>query len=158
MSIRTKVSLLGAVVMALSLAGAPSGAFGATPSQHIDTTVTTSLPNFEFNAFFGPPFPVISCELDHNFKSPGAKPFSQAYCMSSTPKFTHHVVMMTSGALKKCVGATCGSNPGLGTPDFAPGTMVKSGPFTCAVLKKAVKCTVASGHGFALTLSTITKI
>lgn len=147
------------LVAGLVFAPAPVTAFGAARSRvTINTTVTTTVPTFEFNAFFGPPSTVISCELDHNVKSPGSKPFSEAYCMSYTKKLTHHVTLSTSGVVKKCVGVQCESNPGLGTPDLSPGTMVKSGPFTCVIAKSAVACTIASGKGFNFTLNAINVI
>jgi hypothetical protein len=39
----------------------------------ITTNVTTTLQNFEFNAYFGPAVAQVSCELDHNFGDPQSK-------------------------------------------------------------------------------------
>ena len=136
--------------------GVPVAASGAVrASVVIETTVTTRVPNFEFNAYFAETQPTISCELDNHLKGSGATSLTVAYCMSSTARLVHHVTLSSSGVVKTCVGTRCGSNPGLGTPNLAPGTKVRSGLFTCVISKKAVTCTVAGGRGFSITLSTI---
>jgi hypothetical protein len=127
----------------------------AVPKVTIDTTVVTTVANFEFNAYFGPSLAPISCELLHKLKESATKRFTQAYCMSATTKLVHHATLSASGVVKRCVGVNCGSNPGLGTPDFNPGTMVRSGPFTCVISTSAVTCTVADGKGFVFTLGAI---
>jgi hypothetical protein len=124
----------------------------------INTTVVTTVANFEFNAYFGPSMAPISCELLDNLKESGTKRFTQAYCMSATTKLVHHATLSASGVLKRCVGVQCGSNPGLGAPDLNPGTMVRSGPFTCVIAKSGVTCTVADGKGFVFTLGAIRAI
>ena len=137
----------------------PIKAYGAAqPKVTINTTVVTTVANFEFNAYFGPSMAPISCELLHNLKESGTKRFTQAYCMSATTKLVHHATLSASGVVKRCVGVNCGSNPGLGTPDLNPGTMVRSGPFTCVISKSGVTCTVADGKGFVFTLGAIRAI
>lgn len=141
------------------VARAPVMADGAAvPKVTIDTTVVTTVANFEFNAYFGPSMAPISCELLHNLKESGTKRFTQAYCMSATTKLVHHATLSASGVVKRCVGVNCGSNPGLGTPDLNPGTMVRSGPFTCVISKSAVTCTVDDAKGFVFTLGAIRAI
>ena len=127
----------------------------AQPKVTIDTTVVTTVANFEFNAYFGPSLAPISCELLHNLKESATKRFTQAYCMSATTKLVHHATLSASGVVKRCVGVQCGSNPGMGTPDLNPGTLVRSGPFTCVIATSAVTCTVADGKGFVFTLGAI---
>jgi len=124
----------------------------------INTTVVTTLANFEFNAYFGPPSPSISCELLHRLRESATMRATQAYCMSATAKLVHHATLSASGVVRRCVGVNCGSNAGLGTPDFSPGTMVRSGPFTCVISAAAVTCTVASKKGFVFTLGAIKAI
>ena len=127
----------------------------AQPKVTIDTTVVTTVANFEFNAYFGPSLAPISCELLHNLKESATKRFTQAYCMSATTKLVHHATLSASGVVKRCIGVQCGSNPGMGTPDLNPGTLVRSGPFTCVIATSAVTCTVADGKGFVFTLGAI---
>ena len=98
---------LGSFVVSTKVAAAVS-----PPKVAIDTVVTTTLAVFEFNTFFSPAAVVISSEIDHNFKNPAAPPLNEAYCMSTTTTFTHHVTLSTTGVVTKCVGASCGSNPG----------------------------------------------
>ena len=130
----------------------------AQPKVTIDTTVVTTVANFEFNAYFGPSLAPISCELLHNLKESATKRFTQAYCMSATTKLVHHATLSASGVVKRCVGVQCGSSPGMGTPDLNPGTLVRSGPFTCVIATWAVTCTVADGKGFVFTLGAIRAI
>lgn len=145
----------------VAIVGSPATTASATssrPRMAITTHVTTTLQNFEFNAFFGPGVAQISCELDHNFGDPQSKPITDAYCMSYTKKLVHNVRLSPSGKVVTCVGPQCGSNPGLGTPDFSSGTQVRSGPFTCVITTGAVNCTVASGQGFSISQSTIKRL
>ncbi len=147
------------LVVGSVVARVPSTAYGAGRSRVvINTTVVTTLPNFEFNAYFGPPTPSISCELVHRVKESATMQSTQAYCMSATTELVHHATLSASGVVKRCVGVQCGSNPGLGTPDLNPGTMVRSGPFTCVISKSGVTCTVADGKGFVFTLGAIRAI
>jgi len=143
---------LGAIV---SSPATNASATSSGPKMAITTHVTTVLQNFEFNAYFGPAIAQISCELDHNFGNPQSKPLTDAYCMSYTKRLVHNVRLSPSGKVVTCVGSQCGSNPGLGTPDFSPGTRVRSGPFTCTITTGTVKCTVASGKGFSISQSAI---
>ena len=56
--------------------GSPATTASATSSgstMAITTNVTTTLQNFEFNAYFGPAVAQVSCELDHNFGDPQSK-------------------------------------------------------------------------------------
>jgi hypothetical protein len=124
----------------------------------INTVVMTTLPVFEFNTFFSPAAVVISCEIDHNFRSPGAPTINQAYCMSTTAKYTHHATLSANGVVKRCVGAQCGSNPGLGTPSLSPGTEVVSGPFTCVISANTVTCTLKSAKGFVFSARAISTL
>lgn len=144
-----------AVMAIVGSQATPASAASSRTKLAITTNVTTTLHNFEFNAFFGPGVAQISCELDHNLGDPGSKPFTDAYCMSYTTKLVHNVRLSPSGKAVTCVGAQCGSNPGLGTPDFSPGTRVRSGPFTCVITTGSVNCTVASGKGFSISQSAI---
>src|ERR1035437_4608028 len=83
----------------------PIKAYGAAqPKVTIDTTVVTTVANFEFNAYFGPSLAPISCELLHNLKESASKRFTQAYCMSATTKLVHHATLSASGVVKRCVG------------------------------------------------------
>jgi hypothetical protein len=149
--------LLAALCATALVCAAATTAYAASSSstKPITPSVTTTLAVFEFNAFFGPPFTQIDCELDHNLRSPGAKPLTEAYCMSITTSLVHNVRLSPAGLVKTCVGSQCGSNPGLGTPDLAPGTRVRSGPFTCVVATGNVSRTVANGRGFSISLTTI---
>ena len=145
----------------VAIVGSPATTASATSSgskMAITTNVTTTLQNFEFNAYFGPAVAQISCELDHNFGNPQSKPFTDAYCMSYRNKLVHNVRLSASGKVVTCVGPQCGSNPGLGTPDFSPGTRVRSGPFTCTITTGTVNCTVASGKGFSISQSAIKRL
>jgi hypothetical protein len=147
------VGLLVAGSLGWSALGVASG---ATKSKvAINTTVVTTLSNFEFNAYFGPPKSDISCEILHRFPMSGSRHVSWAYCMSATTTLVHHVTLSSSGVVTRCVGVRCGSNAGLGTPDLAPGTKVESGPFACVVTANAVTCKVATGRGFRITVNAI---
>ena len=143
---------LGALALSASTSATAAG------TSTINTSVVTKVPNFEFNAYFGEGRAQISCELDVHLTSAGSKPINEAYCMSYTAKLVHNVRLAPSGIVKICVGASCGSNAGDGTPDFSPGTRVRSGPFTCVVEARAVRCVVASGRGFVIDTASITKV
>ena len=123
----------------------------------ISTTVKTSLPVFEFNGYFGPAKPTIDCEIDHHFSLGSGRFLSSAYCMTSTSSRTQNVRLSPSGRIRICTGVACGSNPGLGTPTFAPGTKVVSGPFTCVIGNSSVTCRNHKGRGFVITPSRITR-
>jgi hypothetical protein len=128
----------------------------AVAVPRVPTTVTTTLHSFEFNAYFGPPFATIDCELDNGLPNNGAA-LTEAYCMSSTPRLTHHVTLPKSGRVSVCRGVSCGSNPGLGTPTLSPGTRIISRNFTCVIQWQKVTCTRHDGHGFVMTLTGVTK-
>jgi hypothetical protein len=100
----------------------------------------------------------ISCELDNNFASGSGPRLTEAYCMSTTADLTHNVRLSTKGILKECIGPACGSNAGIGTPTYLRGTTVTSGPFRCVIGSKDVECTVASGNGFDMNTTTITRV
>lgn len=99
----------------------------------------------------------ISCELD-NAAGRGAGPaLTEAYCTSTTVHRTQNVRLSAHGTVTTCVGPTCGSNAGLGTPTLARGTVVTSGPFRCEVAANSVSCKITTGQGFSITSATIIK-
>ncbi len=114
--------------------------------------ITVTAPIYEFYA--SPD--TFSCELDNPGTSSSIRP--GAYCEKATPTRTANVVLSPSGSLKVCVGLQCGSNAGLNTPTFFSPTIVKSGPFTCAVGSNDVTCRVVNGKGFRMTMTSITPV
>ncbi len=149
------------IVLAVSLLS-PAARGGAAPAVRIDTVVTTTLRVYEFTTWFNPPAVDISCEIDHGLAQAGAatiaQTINQAYCMSSSRSLTHHVTVSATGVVRRCVGVMCGSNAGLGTPSFYPGTEVRSGPFTCVISTHAVTCREHGARGFVITARAITSI
>ena len=80
-----------------------------------------------------------------------------AYCVTISPK-TEYIQMNTKGVYKTCVGPNCGSNAGLNTPTLSAGIRVVEGPFTCTTVSDGVQCRLASGRGFSINATTITKL
>ncbi len=147
-------ALLFATVAVLAT---PAGATTA-PAVKVSTIVSTTLPVYEFTTWFGVSAVEISCEIDYRAHPGAASPANEAYCMSTSARLTHHVTVTSSGIVKSCTGAACGSNAGLGTPSFYPGTEVRSGPFVCDISAHAVTCRARGRHGFVLTASTISRL
>lgn len=137
--------LLSMLLLSSGLATTSAGA--ATSS--VVTTVTTTAPIFEFYGFFGPSQTALSCQLTYN---------QNAYCESYTPSLTHNATVTSKGVVTTCVGASCGSNAGIGTPDLGPRTLVRAGNVSCLIGQLKVTCTNTSGKGFVFTAKTITKL
>ena len=152
---RCSLSLAVGLTAVFGLAG-PASAASARP--RIDTVVTTTLPVFEFTTYFDPPRVNISCEIDHDVKRAGAPSMNEAYCTSTSARLTHHATVSATGLIRTCVGPTCGSNAGLGTPSFAPYTLVRSGPFSCYILPGHVRCQEHAARGFDISATMITPI
>ena len=150
--------MVGAAALIVIAAWVSAAGAARPPSVRITTVVTTTVPIYEFTTWFGVSAIEISCEIDHHGSSSATPVANEAYCMSASSRLTHHVTVSATGVVKTCRGAACGSNAGLGTPSFFPGTEVRSGPFACVVSAKAVTCRAHGLHGFIITASSITRL
>ncbi len=149
-----------ALSLALVVAATAAGPAGAStpPTVKVVTVVTTTVPVYEFTTWFGVSAVEVSCEIDHHLKVSATAVANVAYCMSTSKRLTHNVTVSSVGVVKTCVGPQCGSNAGLGTPSFYPGTEVRSGPFACVVSAHAVTCREHGERGFVITATSITKV
>jgi hypothetical protein len=84
----------------------------------------------------------ISCEIDDTSSN------QSVLCETFSPP--QSATMTASGALTKCSGPQCGSNPGLDTPTLAYGTATGAGPFRCLSATTGMTCTVTGGKGFQI--------
>jgi hypothetical protein len=120
---------------------------GATTTTAPTTTVTTRptplLPmQTATGGEFLSPTGNISCEIDDNSTN------QSVLCETFSPP--QSVTMTASGALTKCSGPQCGSNPGEDTPTLAYGTATGVGPFRCLSATTGMTCTVTGGKGFQI--------
>lgn len=92
----------------------------------------------------------ISCEIDDTSSNQGV------LCQSLSPP--QSVTMTASGALTKCAGPQCSSNPGEDTPTLAYGTATGVGPFRCLSATTGMTCTVTGGKGFQVSSAGIVQL
>jgi hypothetical protein len=97
--------------------------------------------------FFRSPSRNIECELDDG----QAGLPTAAYCQTFTP--SRSVKLEPTGALKVCSGPGCVGNGPDNETTLAYGSSTSLGPFRCASLTSGVRCTLASGKGFAISRS-----
>jgi hypothetical protein len=97
--------------------------------------------------FFRSPSGNIECELD--YRQAGLA--NAAYCQTFTP--SRSVTLGPAGALKICSGQGCIGNGPDGERTLAYGSSASLGPFRCSSLSSGVRCTIASGKGFAIARS-----
>jgi hypothetical protein len=100
--------------------------------------------------FFRSPSGNIECELDHG----QAGLANAAYCQTFTP--LRSVTLNPAGALKVCSGQGCVGNGPDNEKTLPYGSSTSLGPFRCASLTSGVRCTLASGRGFAISRSGVT--
>jgi hypothetical protein len=123
----------------------PAGAITTTaPASTTATTrPTPTLPmQTATGGEFLSPTGNISCEIDDG------SPNRSVLCESLSPP--QSVTMTPSGALTKCSGPQCSSNPGEDTPTLAYGTATGVGPFRCLSATTGMTCTVTGGKGFQI--------
>jgi hypothetical protein len=92
----------------------------------------------------------ISCEIDDTSSN------QSVLCQTLSPP--QSVTMTASGALTKCTGPQCSSNPGEDTPTLAYGTATGVGPFRCLSATTGMTCTVTGGKGFQISASGISQL
>jgi hypothetical protein len=92
----------------------------------------------------------ISCEIDDTSTN------QSVLCQSLSPP--QSVTMTDSGALTKCAGHQCSSNPGEDTPTLAYGAATGVGPFRCLSATTGMICTVTGGKGFQISSSGISQL
>ena len=92
----------------------------------------------------------ISCEIDDTSSN------QSVLCQSLSPP--QSVTMAASGALTKCAGSQCSSNPGEDTPTLAYGTATGVAPFRCLSATTGMTCTVTSGNGFQISSAGIVQL
>jgi hypothetical protein len=115
----------------------------APTSSTITTSPTPTLPmQTATGGEFLSPTGNISCEIDDNSSN------QSVLCETFSPP--QSVTMTASGALTKCSGPQCGSNPGEDTPTLAYGTATGVGPFRCLSATTGMTCTVTGGKGFQI--------
>ncbi|MGD0453712.1 MAG: DUF4232 domain-containing protein [Solirubrobacteraceae bacterium] len=127
----------------------------ATPFCESGTMLFRPLVASEEQEYFRSPSAGIQCELGVNVGSVPAF----AYCQTATSRMSIRSVTMTSsGHLKICAGVACLANPPENVHVLAHGHHTTLGPFRCVSLSAGVQCRVASGRGFLIGPSGITRI
>lgn len=128
----------------------PAGATAPTSST-ITTSPTPTLPmQTATGGEFLSPTGNISCEIDDNSSN------QSVLCETFSPP--QSVTMTAAGALTKCSGPQCGSNPGEDTPTLAYGTATGVGPFRCLSATTGMTCTVTGGKGFLISSAAIVQL
>jgi hypothetical protein len=118
----------------------------AGPGQSGASAGTTSATQ----RFFRSPSGNIECELDYG----QAGLANAAYCQTFAP--SRSVTLKPAGALKVCSGQGCIGNGPDNEKTLAYGSSTSLGPFRCTSLTSGVRCTLASGKGFAISRSGVT--
>jgi hypothetical protein len=124
-----------------------TGPTGATATTH--PTPTLPMQTATGGEFLSPTGN-ISCEIDDTSSN------QSVLCQTLSPP--QSVTMTASGALTKCTGPQCSSNPGEDTPTLAYGTATGVGPFRCLSATTGVTCTVTGGKGFQISASGISQL
>jgi hypothetical protein len=103
--------------------------------------------------FFHSPSGNIQCELDWQRGSGIA---DAAYCQTFQP--ARSVTLSPSGALRICTGTRCLGNGPENAFTLQYGHATRLGPFRCLSKAAGMRCTVATGHGFALARSGVHRL
>ena len=129
---------------ASSTTSASTSTSGGTTAPTLPTQTATQ------GAFYSPT-KNISCELNY-----AGNTGNSAYCFALVPAQNAH--MDTTGAVTRCTGETCLSNPGINTPVLPYGTRMVLGPFSCLSAQAGVTCTITSGKGFRISSAGIVDV
>jgi hypothetical protein len=138
----------GAAMAACSLTPASPPSTSSTGAPSASGTSSTLVPQTAHTTEFYSPTKNISCELD---SGDGPSALSAALCLTLTP--ARSATLTTDGTVALCTGAQCLSNAGVDTPTLPYGTSITLAPFTCLSTRAAMRCTLASGAGFAISIS-----
>jgi hypothetical protein len=100
----------------------------------------------------------IACQLTEAAHPGTQGSAAQAYCQTNSPPQSVMMEKYGDPTLVGCSGDSCTLQAGQGYPTLGYGQRAQHGPFNCVSEIAGVTCTTASGGGFAISRSGITKV